>query len=58
MAKISEERLQKYKELANRPSMEMDNGEARAIFRRMEDEGANVHDIRDKDIDMYMVPYS
>ena len=58
MAKISEERLQKYRELANKPSMEMDNTEVRAIFRRMEDEGANVRDMRDKNVGMYMAPYS
>jgi guanidinopropionase len=57
MAKISEERLQKYRELANKPSMEMDNTEVRAIFRRMEDEGANVRDMRDKNVGMYMAPF-
>ena len=58
MAKISEERLKKYRELANTPSMEMDNHEAAAIFKRMEEEGAKVRDMRDKATGMYMAPYS
>lgn len=58
MAKISEERLPKYKALANKPSMEMDDTEVRAIFRRMEDEGANVRDMRDKNVGMYMAPFT
>jgi hypothetical protein len=57
MARISEERLQKYRELANKPSMEMENSEVRSIFQRMENEGANVRDMRDKMVGMYMAPY-
>ena len=58
MAKISEQRLLRYRELANTPSMEMENRAVAAIFRRMEDEGANVRDMRDKSVGMYMAPYN
>ena len=58
MAKISKERLQKYRELANIPSMEMAKPEARAIFQRMRAEGAQVQDMRDPETGMYMAPFS
>lgn len=57
MAKISAERLQKYRELANIPSMEMQNTEVCAIFQRMRKEGAQIQDMRDAQTGMYMAPY-
>lgn len=58
MAKISEERLKKYRELANIPSMEMQDSAAKDVFHRMEAEGVNIRDMRDKNVGMYMAPYS
>ncbi|MBT7952949.1 MAG: agmatinase [Gammaproteobacteria bacterium] len=57
MAKISEERLSKYRELADIPSMQMQDTAVCEIFRRMEDEGAKVRDMRDKNMGMYMAPF-
>jgi arginase family enzyme len=57
MAKINEERLQKYRELANIPSMEMADSAIRAIYQRMEAEGAPVRDMRDQTLGMYLAPY-
>jgi arginase family enzyme len=58
MAKISPERLEKYRELANIPSMEMRNPEASAIYNRMEAEGAAIKDMRDSKSGMYLAPFS
>ena len=57
MSKISADRLEKYRNLANIPSMEMGNPDARAIFNRMEHEGAPVRDMRGADVGMFMAPY-
>lgn len=58
MSKISPVRLEKYRALAKTPSMQMDNLDARSIFQRMESEGAQVRDMRDPNVGMYMAPYS
>ncbi len=57
MAKISSERLERYRKLADIPSMEMSNLAARSIYQRMLDEGANVNDMQDPGVGMYMAPY-
>ena len=58
MAKISAERLEKYRKLGNIPSMEMENNAARAIYQRMAAEGASIKDMRDEANGMYLAPYS
>jgi len=57
MAGISAERLARYRELANIPSMEMQNSAVGAIYNRMRDEGAPVQDMRGPEFGMYMAPY-
>lgn len=57
MGKISADRIQKYRKLAYVPSMDMCNREAREIYQRMEDEGAQVRNMRDSNLGMYMAPY-
>jgi arginase family enzyme len=57
MGKISEDRLEKYRKLANVPSMDMVNPGARSIYQRMDAEGAPVRNMRDKKTGMYMAPY-
>lgn len=57
MAKISEQRLERYRELANIPSMEMQDSAVRALYRRMEAEGAPVRSMRDQTLGMYLAPY-
>ena len=57
MTKINEERLKRYRELANIRSMEMEDTAARDIFARMEAEGANVRDMRDQALGMFMAPF-
>lgn len=57
MAKISAERLKRYRELANIPSMEMQNSAVGAIYNRMREEGAPIQDMRGPEVGMYMAPY-
>jgi len=57
MSKISADRLEKYRRLAQVPSMDMQNGAARDIYHRMEAEGAQVRNMRDANLGMYMAPY-
>jgi arginase family enzyme len=57
MTQISKERLQRYRELANVRSMDMQDLAAREIFARMEKEGANVRDMRDPALGMFMAPF-
>lgn len=56
MTKISEQRLRKYRELANIPSVEMEDKPVRAIFERMKEEGVQVKYMRDGNVGMYMAP--
>jgi agmatinase len=58
MASISQERLDKYRALANIPSMEMQDAAVRAIYQRMESEGAAIRDMRDQATGMYLAPYT
>ena len=58
MSKISAERLAKYRKLANIPSMEIEDLAVRAIYNRMEAEGAAVKDMRDENTGMYMAPFN
>jgi arginase family enzyme len=58
MAKISAERLERYHKLANIPSMEIENSSVRAIYQRMEDEGAPIKDMRDTALGMYQAPFN
>ena len=57
MAGISAERLARYRELANVPSMNMQNSAVGAIYNRMRDEGAPIQDMRGAEFGMYMAPY-
>jgi arginase family enzyme len=57
MAKISTDRLARYRELASIPSMEMQNSAVGAIYNRMREEGAPIQDMRDPEFGMYMAPY-
>jgi agmatinase len=57
MAKISEERLKRYQRLANIPSMEIIDSEIRAIYQRMEAEGAPVKSMRDSKTGMFLAPF-
>ncbi len=57
MAKISKERLQKYRDLANIPSIDSMEPAARAIFQRMRDEGAEPMTMRNPSTGMYMAPF-
>jgi len=57
MAKISAQRLARYRELANIPSMEIRSSRVRAIYQRMREEGAPIQDMRDAEHGMYMAPY-
>ncbi|MFT6692486.1 MAG: hypothetical protein ACJAXH_003025, partial [Colwellia sp.] len=57
MAKISEERLKRYRDLANIPSMEIIDSEIRAIYQRMEAEGAPVKNMRDSKTGMFLAPF-
>ena len=56
MPKISEEKLKKYRELADIPSPEMQDSALCAIHQRME-EGAIVRDMRDPRVGTYMAPF-
>ena len=56
MSKIGAERLERYRTLAKVPSMEMRHPAARAIYQRMEAEGAPVRDMRGANVGMYMAP--
>ena len=58
MAKISEERLARYRELANVPSMEMGDLSVRDIYQRMQDEGASIKSMRDSSLGMYQAPFN
>lgn len=57
MTRISADRLQKYKDLASIPSMEMRNVDVRSIYQRMETEGAAIRNMRDEGYGMYMAPF-
>lgn len=56
MPKISEERLRRYRELGAVPSMQIRDPRVRAIFERMEREGAEVRNMRDANVGMFMAP--
>ena len=58
MGKISEARLKRYRELANIPSMDMRETAAREIYQRMDFEGADVRNMRDPNVGMFMAPYN
>ncbi len=58
MAKISEQRLARYRELANIPSMEIEDPSVRAIYQRMQEEGAQIKDMRDSNLGMYQAPFT
>ena len=58
MSKISEEKMVRYRQLGDIPSMQMLNTEVRDIYQRMEAEGAAIKDMRDPNTGMYMAPFS
>ncbi len=58
MTKISDERITRYRELAQIASMNMKDPAANAIYNRMEDEGAPVRMMREASLGMYQAPFS
>ena len=50
------DRLEKYRALANVPSMEMKNPAANAIYKRMDAEGAPIRDMRGANVGMEVLP--
>jgi hypothetical protein len=57
MTRFTEERIERYRDLANIPSMDMQDDGVRAIYQRMRDEGVSIRDMRDPNVGMFMAPY-